>query len=1213
MDGALGEQTMLKRKVICVTLFTMMLAVISSAEAQREIELEHRKDRLKQLSRQLKEQSIVDKKQAREQAKRRGLPVLSETANGGVIELQRMSPDGRPVYYITNNSAAADTVSTDEVWPGGSSGLNLSGTGFTIGEWDAGAIADHTEFTGRLTQVDMADIIAKFAPDPVIPSNHSTHVAGTLAAAGYYPEAKGMAHDANLHAHDWDSDTSEMSTAALGSMLVSNHSYGIAAGWLNFSKPAPRDWMWIGGDANIEDWNFGYYSDLTETWDDIAHNAPYYLIVKAVGNDRQDFGPCDHDTLTCAEYTLIGQDDDPDDETLPTSTTYRVHDCAPFGYDCVPSISVAKNILTIGAVETIPGGYNPTVGPSSVVDVIFSGWGPTDDGRIKPDLVGDGFLLLSTWAEDGIPYAPAIGTSMASPNVAGSLLLLQEHYEDLNGDNNFMRAATLKALAIHTADEAGGAPGPDYEFGWGLLNTKNAATVITENGGGHRIIEGTLSNGETETVQINTNEPDAIIVATLVWSDPPATPVAPSLDPPDLMLVNDLDLRIQSATTTHLPWILDPAVPSAAATRGDNFRDNVEQVLISNGGPGAYFVTINHKGTLLNSIDQDYSLIISVTPKFSGELTIVSDEDFTGGLPGGWSIIPRAGPDWAVIESVSGDAWLENHTGGDNWFAVFAHDYSAPAYAELRTPSFDFSGYSVVNMEFKTELQGDSFELPSVDYSTDGGASWNTVWGGYAQIIFGPSTQYVSLNAAAGYADVIIRFLFDGNQSYAGYVWQVDDVLITGIGGLSSGGACGGTYNLPANQWRLISLPCDPGVSNTVSDLFGDDLDIASYGSRWVMYARDEASDQYVSLGTDDTLSQGEGLFMYSLDAGPLDTSGTATSLVNSADCTSADNNCFEIPLFKPADNLSQLSNMLGHPLPYPVNWRNFRLRVNGDPDSPLTPSEAEARGFMKKVTYKYSGSAYVPFDDVTPGYDHGALGAFDGFWVRLMENSFGAGDITLLVPNTRSDGVITTDAVVAESNLMQAEAYSSESVLSKSAKASARKTPPGLAKREAHRQAHRQAEQKGEEWYVRLIVEAPAEDLKDDGNILGQLQDSAIGLDQHDLPEPAPLTPYLTIVFTQPDWGDDAGDYTSDFHPPSRYNKVDRWPFVVVSDNPEREVTLSWQGSEHALKNAVLIDLDNNEMIEPGKQGDYTFITSSERRYFEWEFVKRPAKSKKK
>jgi len=158
---------MLKRKVIGVTLLATMF-VVTSVAAQRNFVLEKRKDRLEQLSKELKEQARIERKHAHELARRKGLPVRSESANGGVIELQRISPDGRPVYYITNNISAADTVSTDEIWPGGSAGLNLSGSGFTVGEWDAGAIADHFEFTGRLTQVDMADIIAKAAPGPVL-------------------------------------------------------------------------------------------------------------------------------------------------------------------------------------------------------------------------------------------------------------------------------------------------------------------------------------------------------------------------------------------------------------------------------------------------------------------------------------------------------------------------------------------------------------------------------------------------------------------------------------------------------------------------------------------------------------------------------------------------------------------------------------------------------------------------------------------------------------------------------------------------------------------------------------------------------------------------------------------------------------------------------------------------------------------------------------
>ena len=147
----------------------------------------------------------------------------------------------------------------------------------------------------------------------------------------------------------------------------------------------------------------------------------------------------------------------------------------------------------------------------------------------------------------------------------------------------------------------------------------------------------------------------------------------------------------------------------------------------------------------------------------------------------------------------------------------------------------------------------------------------------------------------------------------------------------------------------------------------------------------------------------------------------------------------------------------------------------------------------------------------------------------------------------------------------------------------------------------------------MRLIAESAAEDLKDDGNVIGQLQDSSSGFDEHDLPEPAPFEPYLTIIFTQPDWGDNAGDYTSDFHPVTRNNKKDSWSFVVVSNDHEREVTLSWIGPENALKNSLLVDLDNGEVIEPDKLGRYTFFMNGERRNFAWEYVKRPFKSKKK
>ena len=145
-----------------------------------------------------------------------------------MLELQRLGPNG-PVFYITHNVDAADSISTDELWPGGSTGLNLEGDGLTVGEWDSGRVLlEHPDLYLRSTQMDADD-----DPSPVH-SDHSTHVAGTLIGNGgsQYPQAQGMAPAASLQAWDWNNDLAEMASAAANGLLVSNHSYSIAAGWI---------------------------------------------------------------------------------------------------------------------------------------------------------------------------------------------------------------------------------------------------------------------------------------------------------------------------------------------------------------------------------------------------------------------------------------------------------------------------------------------------------------------------------------------------------------------------------------------------------------------------------------------------------------------------------------------------------------------------------------------------------------------------------------------------------------------------------------------------------------------------------------------------------------------------------------------------------------------------------------------------------------------
>ena len=384
-------------------------------------------------------------------------------------------------------------------------------------------------------------------------SNHSTHVSGTMVGSGSQVngQAKGMAPMAELLTYDFGADEPEMTNAAANGLLISNHSYGIAS-------------------SNVPLWYIGYYDSNARDIDRIVYNAPYYLPICSAGNDRQS-----------GENPADG------------------------GYDYLTDKSVAKNNIVVAATFEVLE-YEDA---SDVFMSSFSSWGPTDDGRIKPDISAKGVNMYSASGGSNASYTNMSGTSMATPNVSGSLLLLQQHYNDLNGE--YMLASTLRALALHTADEAGFAPGPDYRFGWGLLNTQHAAQVISQDGTESMIITETLDANDVYTYTFKADGTQDIS-ATIAWTDPAANPLpGGNEDVATPSLVNDLDLRIsQDGGVTFLPWVLDVATPTAGATTGDNVVDNVEKIEINTPEAGDYIVRVSHKGQLLVNDSQVFSLVI---------------------------------------------------------------------------------------------------------------------------------------------------------------------------------------------------------------------------------------------------------------------------------------------------------------------------------------------------------------------------------------------------------------------------------------------------------------------------------------------------------------------------------------------------------------------------------------------------------------------------
>lgn len=651
--------------------FVLLLLLVSLAQvlfAQNRQQI----DQLKAFARLHKQKSEQEKADAIARAKLYGWPIRTEDANGRITELVRLDK-GRPVYIATDNAVGASLIHSSDLFTGGSAGLSLSGSGQTLGIWDGGSVyASHQELSGRITQKDV----------PAGISWHASHVAGTLIASGVDANAKGMSPAANLSAYDWDSDEGEMALEAAAGLKVSQHSYGLITGWASGNWSGNNGWHWWGS-ANIsavEDFYWGFYSDEAEAWDQIAFNAPDYLIVKSAGNDRGE-GP------SPGESHYFQNPDNGWNWEL--STAVRDKDGGVSGYDCISHAATSKNILTVGAVFA-----------NSAMSS-FSGWGPTDDGRIKPDIVAKGVSVYSCYTNSPSSYASANGTSMSGPMVSGSVGLLLEHQQNLH-PGEVLKASTIKGLILTTATDLGN-PGPDYSFGWGLMNTAAAAEIMSENDlSPIHISETSLNNGQPNTIYVKAKGGEPLRVA-LVWTDVPGTSPAASLDPTTPMLVNDLDVRLTAADgTMSFPYILDPANPASNATTGDNFRDNVEIIHLEAPQANAiYAVSISHKGTL-DGGSQDYSLIITGNEDF--EYTYLYNASDAASNYSSWTNGSNQGEGlgvWNMISGGNGGSYLGTTGLGNNTFGIYSGNTGSANYF---TAQRELDGTIPVGGSFQVDL-----------------------------------------------------------------------------------------------------------------------------------------------------------------------------------------------------------------------------------------------------------------------------------------------------------------------------------------------------------------------------------------------------------------------------------------------------------------------------------------------------------------------------
>lgn len=541
------------------------------------------------------------KSEAIERARDLGLPVREERPDGGVRELIGWEGD-LPLYYATRNANAAISTASDliRVAP-----YSADGAGWTLGIWDGGGVRPtHQEFGGRVTIKDGSAL-----------NNHATHVGGTIGAAGVTASAIGMARAVQIDSYDWNHDGSEMSSrgASYGGesdkIYISNHSYGYITGWYRTGGSSPA-WIWYGSgtDASAYAPQFGQYNSYVRDIDTRAFNLPYYLIFWAAGNDRSDNPATGSKVALDPNNTSTMVDYDPALHP-PGDGVYKS------GYDSIGYNALAKNVLTVGAVnDAVTSGERDL---SKATMTTFSSWGPTDDGRIKPDVVANGASLYSTSSGGDSSYTWMSGTSMAAPNAAGTAQQILGYYESVF-PGHYLRASTLKGLLIHTADDLG-TPGPNYRFGWGLINAKAAADLIAamaDQPEVPRMIEQQLTSSITTRTHAFTWDGVSPLKVTICWTDPAGSSTT-AHDSRIARLVNNLHLRVDGPEgSQHFPWVMpfvgDWSVASMSdpATTGVNHTDNVLQVYIDEPpAAGTYQAVVYFSGSLANN-QQHYSLLI---------------------------------------------------------------------------------------------------------------------------------------------------------------------------------------------------------------------------------------------------------------------------------------------------------------------------------------------------------------------------------------------------------------------------------------------------------------------------------------------------------------------------------------------------------------------------------------------------------------------------
>ena len=309
---------------------------------------------------------------------------------------------------------------------------DLDGSGQTVAVADAGLDEDHGDFGARV--VGSYDVLGDGSTADRH-SGHGTHVSCTVLGDGTQGGYAGVAPEADLFFQAMENDnTGNFQSPSLNYLLNSAYSAG--------ARTHTNSW----GSSQTSDQ--GKYTSSSEV---VYDRANYY--------DRYYNG---REGLT---ILFAAGNDGPNTGTVGSPAT-------------------AKNTISVGNHQNRYSGSPDTI-------MSGSSRGPTDDGRIKPDLIAPGGYVRSCRAQEATDtgsstwsntyYLEYTGTSMATPNAAGAATMIREYLEEI-AQRPSPQGALVKALMVLGATDLGSRDIPNNNEGWGKVNLRQTLAPTSGQG-----------------------------------------------------------------------------------------------------------------------------------------------------------------------------------------------------------------------------------------------------------------------------------------------------------------------------------------------------------------------------------------------------------------------------------------------------------------------------------------------------------------------------------------------------------------------------------------------------------------------------------------------------------------------------------------------------------------------------------------------------------